>query len=194
MNEREKSIYAAGELLLSERLANNIAAIEQSHQESPEDCSAAFYDAIQTLLERVALAQVQADKGTLRYICVSFLQSSIYTGSYQIRIDAYDERLFGDLTDTHVYWLPDFIFQYITNDMAYFRKHIREHVLRVWEHEIMAFFARYIQHYFRIVQKFVSDLIRPIVLPDITGTQELTVTFGGYMDQAVVLFETGQVE
>ena len=100
MNEREKRIFEAGELLLAEQLTNNIAAIEEAYQEASESCSGAFYDAIQSLLKRIALAQTQTDKGDLHYICVSFLQSSLYTGNYQIRMDAYDERLFGDLTDT----------------------------------------------------------------------------------------------
>ena len=194
MNEREKRIFEVGELLLSERLANNIVAIEKAYLESSEDHSAAFFDTMQTLLERVAQAQTQTDKGVLRYICVSFLQSSLYTGNYQIRMDAYDERLFGDLTDIHVYWSPDFVFQYINDDMAHFRKHIGGHVLQVREHEVMTFFARYIQHYFRLVQELVTVLIEPIIASDIFDVQELTITFGGYMDQTVVLFEAKQVE
>ena len=194
LNERERSIFEAGELLLAERLSNNIAAIEKVCQESPEDCATAFIEAMQTLMERVTLAQTQADKGTLRYICMGFLQSGPYTGNYQIRFDAYDERLFGDLTKTYAYWSPNFIFRYMNDDMAHFRKHIGQHVLRLREHEIMAFFAQHVQHYYRIVQELVTELIKPIVASDPSGEQELTLTFGGYMDQAVVLFETGQVE
>ena len=193
MDERKKSMFEAGELLLSERLLNNIAAIERTYRESPEEYAAAFSDAIQVLLARVALAQAQSDKGPLRYIYVSFLQSSLYTGNYEICIDAYDERLFGDLTDTHAYWSPDFIFRYIKDDMAHFRKHIGQHVLRVREHEIMAFFAQYVQHYYRIVQTLVTELIEPIVAAETSDTRELTVIFGEYMEQGVVLSETGQV-
>jgi len=190
MDKREKSIFDVGEWLLAERLSNNIAEIEQVYQESPKTCSTAFLEAIQALLEQVAIAREQTDKGPLRYICVSFLQSSLYTGNYQLRVDAYDERLFGDLSDTHVHWSPDFIFRYIHDDMAHFRKYIRGHVLRVYEVEIMTFFARYIQHYFHIAKEFIPELMKSIVPADIFGEQKLTVTFGGYMDQIVVLYET----
>ena len=194
MDEREKSIYEAGEKLLAEQLEENIAAIEAAFQNAPEDCCVPFVEAIQTLSERVIQAQKEADKGPLRYLCVSNLLSSLYTGSYQLRIDAYDERLFGDMTDTCVYWSPDFIFQYMDRDMAYFRAHIGKHVQRIWEHEIMTFFARYMQYYYHLVQELVASQIEPIITSEFSDTPKLTVTFGGYMDQAVVLFEAEQVK
>jgi len=194
MNKREKSIFDVGESLLAERLLGNIEAIEKAYQESPEDYLVPFSEAIETLLKRVAAAQTQADKGSLRYICFSFLQSSLYTGNDQIRIDAYDERGFSDLTDTHVYWSPNFIFQYAHDDMVYFREHIKKHILRIWDYEIMTFFARYVHHYFHIIKDILPDLLSATVPPSILGTQALTVTFGGYMDQIVVIFETEQVE
>ena len=194
MDEREKHICEVGESLLAEQLEQHILAIETAFQNSPKDCYATFFEAMQTLLERVTQAQEQADKGPLRYICVSYLQSSLYTGNYQLRIDAYDERLFGDMTDTCVYWSPDFIFQYMDHDMAHFRKYIGKHILRVREHEIMTFFAQYVQHYYRIVQELVAVVMKPFVASSISDTEELTVIFGEYMDQGVVLLETEQVE
>jgi len=194
MDEREKSIYAAGEALLAERLTQNIATIEATIHAAPEVYAETFLEALQTVLQQAVTAQEKGDKGSLRYICISYLQSSLHTGSYQLRLDAYDERQFGDIADACAYWSPQFIFQYMDDDMAYFRTHIGKHVVQVREHEVMRFAMRYSMHYFRIVQQFITELMEPLVASDALGAEALTVMFGGYMDQAVVLVERGQVE
>jgi len=190
MEGREKSICEAGETLLAERLSKNIIAIETALQSAPEAYCLGFLAAMQDLLEQVAEAQKQGDKGSLQYISVSYLQSSLYTGSYQLRLDAYDERQFGDLTDTYVYWSPGFIFQHLDSDIVHFRKHIGEHVLRVQEPEIMCFVVRYSMHYYRIVQQLLTDLLIPMTQTlGIAAEEDLDITFGGYMDEAIALTE-----
>jgi len=189
MDMREKSIYEAGEMLLTERLTQNIAKIEEAFHTTPEACSIMFFEAMQTMLERVATAQEKGEKGSLRYVCISYLQSSLYTGSYLFRIDAYDERQFGDLTEACAYWTPHFIFEHMDSDIAYFRKHIGKHVLQVREHEIMHFASRYSMHYVHIAQQFVTELVKPFVAQHIPDAEGLTIMFGGYMDQAVILAE-----
>ena len=169
--------------MLAERLTQNIAEIEAAFQVAPEACSEPFSEAMQTMLRRAATAREKGEKGPLRYMYVSYLQSSLYTGSYQLRLDAYDERQFGDITDAYAYWSPQFIFKHMDADTAYFRKHIGTHVLRVREHEIMRFAARYAMHYFRVVEQLVTALAEQFV----AGADALTVLFGGYMDQALVL-------
>ena len=155
-----------------------------------EECCKDFFAAIQDLLKQVVRAQEQGIKGPIQYICVSCLQSSLYTGSYLLRIDAYDERQFGDLADAYVYWSPAFIFQYMDSDMAHFRKHIGQHVLRVQKPEIMRFVARYRMHYDQIAQQFIADLIIPLIQTlGISAEKDLVVTFGGYLDETVALTE-----
>jgi len=183
MDEREKHIYEAGEDLLSARLMHNISKIEAEFQAMQDTDETRFYEAIQEMLLRVNAAQEREEKGSLRYIYVNFLQSSLYTKSYQLRMDAYDERQFGDMTDCCAYWSPQFIFEHFEQDMAYFRKHISSKVLRVREYEIMRFAARYAMHYFRMIQELVTVLIRPLV----EDVEELTVLFGGYLDQALMV-------
>ena len=194
MNEREKSIYEAGKALLAGRLAQNIREIEAEFQSSPEEYCKTFFDAIQELLGRVTGEQAQGAKGPLRYIFISYLQLSLYTGRYQLRLDAYDDRQYADLTDTHVYWSPDFIFQYIDADIAYFREHAHRHVPRVREYEVMRFALRYAMHYYQIARQFAEDLIGSALAKNIPDAETLTVRFGGYMDQTEVLFETGATQ
>jgi len=190
MNEREKSIYEAGDALLAERLARNINAIEKEFQTAPEEHCKTFFDAAKELLERAAESQAQGDKGPLRYISISYLQLCLYTGRYQLRLDAYDGQHFADLTDTHAYWSPDFIFHYIDADIAYFREHVCRRVPRVREYEVMQFALRYVMHYFQIARQFSIDLLEPVLAQSFSDTEvALTVTFGGYMDHAEVLYE-----
>jgi len=183
MDERERQIYEVGESLLSERLKDNIAKIELAFETMQDSDETGFYKAFEEMLGQVQIAQEKTEKEILRYIYISFLQSSIYTKSYAFRIDAYDKRQFADITDTHVYWSPQFIFEYFDEDMAYFRKYISSKVLRVREYEIMQFATRYASHYFQMVQALVSVLIAPLI----EDVEEITVLFGGYLDQVFVI-------
>jgi len=189
MTKREKSIYEAGEALLAQRLSQNIAAIEADMQREFGTHSGTFFDAMQALLTHAASAQEQGEKGQLRYICISYLLSSLHTGSYKLRIDAYDERHYGDLADSHVCWSPHFILGHLDSDMAHFRKHIGHKIVQIQEHEIMWFMKRYSMYYFEIALQFAADLIESIV----SDTRGLTVTFGGYMDEGVIIFDAEAV-
>jgi len=190
MEKRELEIYEAGETLLEDRLSQNIEAIQMDVQSTPEDYCGDFFQAIQDLMERVTIAQQEGKQGALRYIAISYLQSSLYTGSYKLRLDAYDERQFSDLADSHIYWTPHFILKHLEQDMAHFRKHIGQHIPRVQEYEVMRFMARYSLYYFQMILQLVSALIEPAIAQNIPETQALTVTFSGYMDEAIVLFDT----
>ena len=194
MNEREKSIYEAGEELLAERLAKNITEIEAAFRAAPEVHCKAFFDAIQELLGRTAEVQAQGAKGSVRYIFISFLQLGLYTGCYQLRLDAYDDRMYNDLTDTHAYWSPEFIFKYIDSDIAHFREnvdqHLGYHVGQVREHEVMSFANMYYTKYVQIARQLAADLVDFVFALGFPDIGSLTVNFGGYMGQTEVLFES----
>ena len=48
---------------------------------------------------------------------------------------------------------------------------------------------RYSMYYFQIALQFVTDLIESVV----SDMQGLTVTFGGYMDKGVIIFDAEAV-
>jgi len=189
MTKREKSIYEAGEALLAERLSQNIAVIEADMQREFDTHSGIFFDTMHDLLTRAASAQEQGEQGQLCYICISYLLSSLHTGSHKLRIDAYDERHYGDQADSHVCWSPRFIFKHLDSDMAHFRKHIGQKIAQIQEHEIIWFMKKYSMYYFQIALQFAADLIESVV-PE---AQPLTVTFGGYMDEAVIIYDAEAV-
>ena len=186
MDKREQIIYEKGEKLLLERLFMNIEEIQAYVQNTPEECSEPFFQALQELLERVEIAQQEDKKSTLRYITISYLQSSLYTGSYKLRMDAYDERLYSDISETYVYWSPHFIMKYLEKDMAHFRQHIKAQIPQVQEYEIMRFMVRYSMHYNQIILQFLSDVLES-AMADMQISEPLTVTFGAYMDENVVV-------
>jgi len=195
MEKRQKNIFETGEIILAERLSKNITAIQEDFQENMEKYYGGFLRTIQNLLEQVEKVQERNDKGALCYICISYLQSSLYTGSYQLRIDAYDEKFYADLAETCVYWSPDFIFKYMNDDIDYFRESIGNHVVRVKTFEVMDFAGKYIMNYYRIVQQFVADLMIVIMEElDIQNRENVEITFGGYMDQSIDLLKERQVE
>lgn len=190
---RTKQIYEAGETLLLERLLENVEAIEKEFQQNSISLCKVFSNKINRLTQKVKEAQTSENKGAIRYLCFSFLQSSLYTNSFDFRMDVYDESFYKDLCETSVYWSPDFIFRYYAEDTIYFRKQIGYQIPRIKEDEIMTFCRSYILHYYRITQQFIQDqlvqVLQEIKNAGLVLADQLTVIFGGYFDRPILLME-----
>lgn len=186
-------IYSVGEEALTPRLLKNMDAIERDFNENGEQYCGEFLNALKSLARKVIKAQQQDVKGEIRYLCFSFLQSSLLTKSYELRLDAYDEGLFKDLSETCVYWSPSFIFRYFEEDVKFVRIQLRQNIVRIREFEIENFLQDYARHYYRIVQRFIENQMEDIDLKSyLNGVrcgEGLSVTFGGYYDYSVQICE-----
>lgn len=184
---REEQIYAAGEEILSERLTENMKKITADFKREPNLYDSHFSAKIQELMKKAETLQKP-----VRYLCFSFLQSSLYTKSYEYRIDAYDDTFYKDSEEICICWKPDFIFRYYEQDVEYFKKQIGTKVPRVKEYEIVSFCSRYAMHYHRITQQFIHDQMKGI-LSELSFNEafsgKLSVMFGGLYDKSIMLLE-----
>lgn len=191
--DREEDIFTAGEELLSERLFQNMDSIMRDFRDNPYVYRDGLTVKLHELVEKVMTAQETGRKGKLAYLCFSFLLSGLYTNTYEIKIDGYDDGYLKDFCETCVYWDTDFIFQSFEQDMEHFRKHIKTHIPRIQEYEVMMFRKQYAMHYYRITQKFIEDQIEEIILEiqqeNLQLSDTLRVTFGGLYDTSLLLLE-----
>ena len=76
---------------------------------------AGLQEKLQEVFQKAQQMQKVDRKGKICTMGVSYLQSSVLTGSYDLRIDLYDKEFYLDSAECCTYWKPAFITEYIQN-------------------------------------------------------------------------------
>ncbi|GHU60238.1 hypothetical protein FACS1894171_0890 [Clostridia bacterium] len=104
MKNRTDEIWASLSSLIEER---NIQDIKQASLAAESHADAALNElrsALRSCNEQSLLLRSQGEKGNTRFITLSFLDSGILTGSYDLRIDFYDDRFLSDIAEACAYF------------------------------------------------------------------------------------------
>lgn len=191
MEDRTKIIYKAGEDILQNCLLDNLSNMQQGIDRDFES----MMSAIDELLKKIKEQQSELKEKAIAYISFSFLRSSHITKTYAFRIDAYDTKHYADLEYRHVYWYPEQLFEYYAGDEVYFRKEVTKKIVRIKEYEIREFLNSYIFHYYLLIQKLIEAASEQIAdklqKDDIITAEDLQITYGGYLEENLILWKSG---
>lgn len=189
--ERTEKIRSSGTELLRERLLQNLEQIESDYEKNHELIVQDFMISINDLFHKAVILQEKSKKNDIQYFCCSFLRSSLYTKSYEFRLDLYSKDFYQDTVETTTYWSMDFMFQYLELDREIFLENIRTKVMFLQEHEERDFMTWYSTHYFILAKKFFADHVDLIRGMDeymkVKKTDPLVFLYGGYMEKMSIL-------
>ena len=131
-------------------------------------------------------------KGKICTMGVSYLQSSVLTGSYDLRIDLYDKEFYLDSAECCTYWKPAFITEYIQKDIKYFKYNIHGKVPQIRTYEIQEFMDGYIINYLYLLAQFQEQIMPQILCKVRPAFREVMddgmhVIFGEYMGKGMII-------
>ena len=191
--ERFDKIYGIGCDLIRDRFFENKAEIELYCVNNIDKIKREFINHFKTICRKALALQAERDKkGEIKYFCICFLQSSMYTRSYDYRLDLYDHNFYGDIWGASDYWKPMFAMKYFDSDIEYLIPKLRQKIPILRNYEIENFKREYIYNYYAIVQ----DLLDNLIIDESLETEEfkrlkkkdsIIVFFGGYMGKAIML-------
>lgn len=143
-------------------------------------------------LFEIGAAAQQKGKGAINYLSISYLHSSVVTGSGEFHLALYDERLYFDDDPVYLYWSPSFLWAQYKKDMEKIEHALKDKIFRLKPYELAAVKSEYAGRYFEICHKMIADYM-PIIIAELENSAlvispDFTVTYGGYRDTASVLF------
>lgn len=188
---RQHLIEEEGNRFMQPVLRQSMTALMKAYKTNEAMILEAFRNAVEELFLTAVEQQLNGKKGALSYMGICYCLSSIYTGNYELRLDLYDGDFYLDEGECCVYWDPSFFAPYLENDIAYFRKTIRQKVPRIRTYEEQQFIAGYMRNYMYIVLEFLKqkmpDVLGQIKKNSVEISGELQIFFGEYMGRCAIV-------
>jgi hypothetical protein len=129
-------------------------------------------------------------KQKVQYIQFSYLFSAALMKELRLRVDLYDNRHYGDLSEAVGYWDYSGLFPYIDRDMAILKAELAKRFTRVMDYELTDIRLHYHIWIFALAESILTELVTENAflnaLTDVFDV-EVSVLFGAYLDQSEVI-------
>ena len=107
--------------MMEPRFMGQLPELMKNYKAEETEIIAGLQEKLQEVFQKAQQMQKVDRKGKICTMGVSYLQSSVLTGSYDLRIDLYDKEFYLDSAECCTYWKPAFITEYIQKDIKYFK-------------------------------------------------------------------------
>lgn len=129
----------------------------------------------------------------VKHIVISILYSSNLTGSYELQIAFWDDRIYVEDNPVYEYWAPTFIFEHIEDDMRFFKKKMIAEVPRIKEYELESIRGAYILNHYFLVIMLLMELIPAVPKEKYMEAgilaEDVEISFGRYMEKTILLYK-----
>lgn len=174
------------------RFMGQLPELMKNYKAEETEIIAGLQEKLQEVFQKAQQMQKVDRKGKICTMGVSYLQSSVLTGSYDLRIDLYDKEFYLGSAECCTYWKPAFIARYLLKDVEYFKNVIRFKVPQIKAYEIQQFIDGYLLNYMYLLVQFFQQILPQVLDKTKTLFQEvaeenMSVTFGEYMGKGIVV-------
>lgn len=192
MTERQQQIMEIGKGMMEPIFMGQLPELIKNYKDRETEILEELEEKLQEIFLKAQQMQNVNRKGKICTMGISFLQSSVLTGSYELRIDVYDKEFYLDSVECCTYWKPEFITGYLLKDAEYFKNRIRFKVSQIKTYEIQQFIDGYLLNYMYLLVQFFKQILPQVlerikILFEEVVEENLTVIFGEYMGKGIVV-------
>ena len=128
---------------------------------------------LQVVFQKAQQMQKADRKGKICTMGISYLQSSVLTENYELRIDLYDKEFYLDSAECCTYWKPEFVTGYLLQDVEYLKKEIRFKIPQIKTYELQQFIDGYLLNYMYLLAQFFQQILPQVLDKTKTLFQEV---------------------
>jgi hypothetical protein len=143
VSDREREISRLIGPYLAERAAGDIALMAAAFRERFDEALITFQNALRFCAAATSRQREKSDKGNIRYVAISTLDSGLLTKTLDVRIDFLDGRLWLDESEAAAYWLPRIAAPFIRFPRDEVWKKLTGSLNRVMDYELEALEREY---------------------------------------------------
>ncbi len=111
-------------------------------------------------------------------LVISSLCSSIVTGSNAYQIAWYDDNIYLDTNPACIFYVPEFLFRDLEEDILEIRKHLQKDYIRLMEYEVEEIRRGYMRRLYAEGKHFFTVLIKSMGR---LYVHDMDIWFGEYM-------------
>ena len=183
------------ETFLSGQLEKHVSGLDKYFEGNKEEITDDFIATINNLCALAKEQQASGVKAPICYLHIGFLRSSLLTGTYDFRVALHSNLLWLDKTETSVYWVPGFVFKYVSRDISDMVEFARRERTPISKFAVDELKYRYAQAYIGQVQSIATKIMPgAIEKSDFTQLEledKYTAVFGGHMESGTIIFPLG---
>ncbi|WP_374020736.1 hypothetical protein ABU162_14825 [Paenibacillus thiaminolyticus] len=191
---KEEALQDLLEQHVFDRWQSDLPEIDERYRQEKEHIERRFLEAFEAVCKQAAKLQEEGRKGSIHYVYISFLRTSIMANTAQYRIDAYDDNWFLDLEECASSWSADFIFVPLFRRMGELEEKRKAYARKITPMDIekIKLIEAYKYHLLTVewIRGFVPSLIESEAYRQMDRSAKLQLFVGEYKDQCELLYET----
>ncbi len=189
---RKTQIIDYIQLYMDQCFLESCQLIQHEVEEKGNEIWREVKEILQELFKEIEAMQKQHEKGKIQYLIFNFRISGLLTDRMEIYIDALDDSFYLDGSETARSYYPDFLQEEFRQDIEKLVGWVEKKFLRLQEHEMSEIKRKYAEYYDEILCEMVRSLseliVREIKDSSIEITDNITMAYGKYMDEAVIVY------
>ena len=170
-----------------EELSGVYEKIMAEFQDNRESIISGFIAALEQALKECIFLQKQSKKGSVESIIISPTYYGMCTGSYELAISLFDERLYLDRAEAMSYWQADFVYKYVDLHMPIIKKALKKQFIRIKDYELDEFRQIYACIYHDLIVEPLILITEQVennsVFREVQKQTKVRVLYGMYMDK-----------
>ena len=147
MTERQQQIMEIGKGMMEPIFMGQLPELMKNYKDGETEILTGLEEKLQVVFQKAQQMQKADRKGKICTMGISYLQSSVLTENYELRIDLYDKEFYLDSAECCTYWKPEFVTGYLLQDVEYFKKEIRFKIPQIKTYELQQFIDGYLLNY-----------------------------------------------
>ncbi|MBG9792938.1 hypothetical protein ABD76_10740 [Paenibacillus dendritiformis] len=191
---KEEALQDLLEQHVFDRWQFDLPEIDERYRQEKEQIERRFLAAFEAVCKQAAKLQAEGRKGSIRYVYISFLRTSIMANTAHYRIDAYDDNWFLDLEECASSWSADFIFAPLFRRMGELEEKRKAYARKITRMDIekIKLIEAYKYHLLTVewLRGFIPSLIESEAYRRMDKSVNLQLFIGEYKDQCELLYET----
>lgn len=173
-------------------LSSILAGLTQRLEDQMEIISSCFQTALQASFDQVKTCP---KKGKIEYICISYLLSSLYTESFDFKIDFYNSDFYLDERECESYFSLPQCFDY-AGDFAFIKKTMQKKLIRVMDYEVWTQVYLFQVSRLKALKSLITTLVESMDFSLYASFLSKTaqVIYGEYMGSGELIMDYGQLQ
>jgi hypothetical protein len=176
-------------------LQEDLLKIDQEFPIAREKIVESLAAALSRICYKAHELQQTGNKGSVAYLCISFLRTNLLEDDWQYRLDLYDEKFYLDSIECTETWELEFVWKHLKRRMSELTDTIKH---SLYANKVRSCHLNEIKLHMAEKYQQTAILLTKLLLPEVierlddAGVSKMpviTIRMGEYLDHSVPLYE-----
>lgn len=179
--------------LMESRYLETRQKIKHSYEKNKKSIDASFLELVKQLLQKGIEKQKKGEKKRISFLTFYQLNTSIQRKSYEIQMNLYSAQFYYEKEDIYALWRPDFLYEYVEEDMEYFKKKAGQEIFQIrypkLEEARLLYTSALSMLFLSYLKEWIPEIISLSEFKELEKEKGFQILYGQYMGKLFCLYE-----